>query len=647
MKQQLWSMIRLFGILAILAGSTMPAALAEPEVAVLADSPTLPLAELGADNNLAFYGQIGTATLSVPVPAGMTPASLNVLTQLPVNVRSGTLTVTQEDRAIAQVDIPPTSAPVVIPLAGAKVVDNAVSVLLRSYLLPLDGYCLDPTNPLRLTDASVSFAGAETAPRVVADFLPPVLRKLVIYIGSRPSRVESDAAVQLATSIVAHYGKQAPIVEVAALAAPNQPPPGDGVPLERHIVIAEGPDASVSLYGNSGVPALLITGPAGELTNQTRLLTSGLVRYSLASKAVVGPLKTAPQLTADETTIRKLGQPGVNAVALNPQVGIALDQTRLGRASHNIRVHLQGSYTPLPDSVGGQIVASIAGETVDRWSADATGVIDRWVNIPDRLLARYTTLAVQVNISGNTGRCGEFQPITLTIDGESVVTSEPATPPVPAGFQSMPQALMPRVLVGINSDAFGDTVRAVQIMTGLQKLSALPVDTDVVSVQEAINSANPAVLVSPDGWDNDKIHLPVFAPGAVPMTLNAFDDAGAATTLTLDPSLRFASLQTVVDGNRSILVATSNGAPGQLDELLRWLGQDVQRWSNVNGVALISVADRDPITVTAPDAIAAPEEVKQASSPLRWWALIGIVLAGVAIATSVLLTRERRRAKGG
>ncbi len=643
----MWSILGLLAVVAATLVVPAPAVVrAAPDQPWLADSPTLAITDLGLDPDLLLYGQIGTATLTVPVPAGMVPSTLNLTAQLPVNVRSATVTVSQDNRILTQVDIPAQRGPVVIPLAGVQVVDNAISLLVRSYLLPLDGYCLDPTNPLRLTDVSLSYAGQEQVPAVVADFLPPILRKLVIYTGREPSLTEANAVVQLATAITAHYGKQNPTVEVEPLPAPATQPPGSASPLERHIVVSEGPDAGVSLYPGGGMPALLITGSAGDLSNQVRLLTSGLSKYALASKAVVGPLNSSPQLPGNETTIRKLGQPGVNAVALNPQVGIALDQTRLGRAAHNIRVHLQGSYTPLPNSIGGQLVATIAGETIARWSADATGVIDRWVDIPDRLLQRYTTLAVQVNISGNTGRCGEFQPITLTIDGESAVRSEPAQPPAPVGFQSLPQSLMPRVLIGINDDRFGDTVRAVQIMTGLQRLSSLPIDTSVVPLKEAVASSNPAVLISPEGWNDPAVKLPVSAPDAVPMTLNAFDDDGKATTLTLEPALKFGSLQVVFDGRRSVLVASSNGAPAQLDELLKWLGTDERRWSVVDGVALVSVAGRPPVTVTAPERTADAESAS--GTPIAfWWWIGGAMLAVVLVLTIWLRIRERRRTKDG
>jgi hypothetical protein len=612
--------------------------------------PTIGLANLGIDPDLVFYGQVGSVMLTIPVPAGMMPDSLNVTLQLPVFVRSASLTVSQDNRVLTQIDLPPQGGPLVIPLAGVRVDGNSATLMLRSYLLPMEGYCLDPTNPLRLANAAVTFSGAERPPTTVADFLPPVLRKLVIYVSAKPSRTESEAVLKLATAITAFYGEQDPDITVTPLPGPDTSvaPPGESAPLERHIVVAEGPDAAVRLVPSATLmPALLISGSAADLTNQTRLIASGVQRYALGSKAVVGPLSSTPQLPGNETTIRKLGQPGVNAVALNPQVGINLDQTRLGRSVQNVRVHLMGSYTPLPGNIGGQIVASVAGETVDRWPAEANGVVDRWVNIPDRLLQRYTTLAVQVNISGNTGRCGEFQPVTLTIDGESVVQSTPAKPPVPPGFQSLPQALMPRVQVGMN-DTYGDTVRATLIMTGLQRLSSLPLDTVVVPVDDAIHSPNPAVVISPDAWDHPDLPLKVKAPQGVPMTVDILDDYGNPSTLTIDPVTKFGTLQAFFDGKRSVLIATSNGNSGELDELLVWLNADKRRWSNLNGIAVVAVPGRDPITVpggVGRGANATGEAPWYAG--LAGWAVGGGLLVALVAGVAIWKLRSRREVPGG
>lgn len=626
----------------------VPTAVAAPEDEVLvAAAPVLGLQLLGANSTVSFYGVQGTETLTIPVPSGLQPAELTAIVEIPVNLRAGTLTVSQDDRTISRVPLPDGDRlPISIPLAGVNVVDNSVTLVLRSFLVPLEGYCLDPTNPLRLTDSAIRYDGAENPPATVADFLPPILRKLTIFIPPRPLNIESDAAIRLATAVVARYGKQNPEVAVAPLADGQAGPPEPPAPMERQIVIREGAEVAVALRGGSGVPWLLISGPPNQLVNQARLLSSDVSRLAVSSKAVVGPLKSVPQLPADVTTIRQLGQPGVNATALNPQVSIGLDQTRLGRSVRNVRVHLRGTYTPLPSSVGGSVVAAINGETLDQWPTDAAGVIDRWVDVPDRLLQRYTNLGVAINVAGNTGRCGEFQPITLTIDGDSPVESTAADPPLSAGFQSMPQALMPRIEVGIGQDAFADTRRAVSIMVGLQRMSALPMDTVVMPLKDAIDSPNPAVLISAGGWSDQRITLPVNASESGELKVANVDGSADQTTLSLDPAQRFGSMQTVFDGRRTLLIATSNGAPEQLDALLGWLDAVPVRWTRLTGTAVLAPAGRDPVTFGAGNPEQVASSVEDGKGLPYWWIGAGIVVV-VAVGAGLIWWRSRQKTPSG
>lgn len=595
---------------------------------------------MGVGSPLAFYGEQGTADLTFPVPRGLAPVTFNATVELPINLRGGLISVTQGDRTIVRLPLPPTDqAPVVIPLAGAAVVDNSVTVTLRTSLSPLDGYCLEPTMPLRLTAGAVSFAGTEAPPTAIADFLPPILRKLTIAIPSAPDAAESDAAVRLAAAVVARYGRQPTAVVVAPLEAPGPVP----APFERQIVIAKGPDTGIVLQGGP-TPLLRITGPDSELTNQTRLLSTDISRLALSSKAVVGALRPSAQLPGDVTTLRALGQPGVSAVALSPQVSVGLDQTRMGRPAKDIRVHLIGSYTPLPTSVSGRLVAIVGQETIGSWTVDASGLIDRWIDIPNHLLQRYTTLGISLNVAGNTGRCGEFQPLTLTIDGDSVVQSHAAVPPVPGGLQSLPQALMPRTLIGIGADAFGDTARAATIAIAMQRLSALPIDTEVTGVDKALDSRSPAIIVAANGWDHPKTSLPLTADKGR-ISLEGVLENGESTTLTLDPELKYGALEAFYDGQRSLLVATSNNAPGQLDELLRWMSADPRRWSRVDGTAVLAAPGAEPVVVRAPEGGAGSVRAEDISSPAK--VAVGAVLGAALVGTGLILLLARRRRAGG
>ncbi len=614
-------------------------AVAEPEDAVsLANSPTFSLRTIGLDSTVSLYGIEGQQTLSIPVQPGLVPAELVATVSLPINALGGTLQVSQDDRIIARVPLPADQAPITIPLAGARVVDNAVTVLLRSYLSLPEGYCVfDATNPLRLVGTEVRYSGQELAPATIADFLPPVLQRLTLAVPPNPSRAESDAAVRLATATVARYGPQRPAVDIVAVdgALPPQ------VPLERQIMIREGDAPGVSLQGPNTVPALLISGSAADLANQSRLLSSDMSRLAVQSRAVAGPLSTTPQLPSDHTTIRKLGQPGVNATDLvNPRVTVPLDQTRIGRSVRDVRVHLQGSYTPLPDGLAGQLTVGVGGEMVDRWATDPSGRIDRWIDVPQRLLERYTNLDIAVDAAGNTGRCGEFQPITLTIDDESAVESTLARPPLAAGFQSLPQALMPRIEVGMD-DGLDNLRRAVQIITGLQRLSALPFDTAVMSRGDAIASANPAIVVSPQGWDDESITLPVTVDADGVITVENVDGSGNSSTLALDPVVGFGSLQTLYTGGRTLLVATSSGAPAELDRLLIWLDSDVGRWSGLTGNVVVSMQGREPIQLTT--TAAATDEVPGGDRRTLYLAIGAGALAVALLGAGLVVARRRSR----
>ncbi len=652
--RRLRRLVALAGVIAI-AVVAAPHGAAQPALdGGVLDAPTLSLADVGSNANLSFYGDTSSTTLSVPAPAGLVPVEMNATLDLPFTIRYGLLTVTQDDRLITKVGLPLTDlAPLVIPLDGVQVVDKSVTLTLTLAVLPDDGFCLDQLNPVEFVNGSVRYAGTGVAPTTVAEFLPPILRKLTIAVPSPPSKAESDAAVQLATSLVSRYRSQAPQVVLVPLVAGTTTLTEPSQPMERQIVIKEGPDEGVSLMGADGVPALLISGPPGKLTNQTRLLTDASLNMAVSAKVVAGELHPRASPPGDSTTLAQLNQPALTSMGMSPQVDIALDQTRFGHPTQGFRVHLMGTYTPIPSAFGAQLTASAGGEVIDSWPAEAAGVIDHWVNVPDQLVQRYTRLAVRVDTSGDTGQCGEFRPITLTIKGSTVVESSPAQPPIPPGFPSLPQALMPQMNVGIGTDSFADTLRATQIAVGLQRLSLVPLSTTVTSPEEALDSTDPAILVSAEGWTDKSITLPVSADDRR-VTLAGLDPGDPQTTLTLDPGIKFGSLQTVFDGRRSLMIATSTGAPDQLDRLLRWLDSDSERWSRLSGSAVVAVAGEEPISVAGrtptsvygpPESAALQDVSGMSPSMLLWWVAIGVVVAAAIGAVAIWL--RARRSKSG
>lgn len=630
-----------------------PCAESEPTSAGggLIDSPTLSLSDLGSQSAIWFWFYTHrdntVNTLTFPVPQGLAPVALNATIEIPVNLRFGNLTVTQGDRTISRLELPAKDqTQMVIPLAGAQVVGNVVTLTLTMTAVPVEGYCWDSLAPIRLVNGSVTFGGTEVAPTNVGAFLPPVLRRLTIALPPKPSQPESDAAVQLAAAMELRYGLQSPDIMVVPLADRTTTWVGPSAPLERQIVIREGPDKGLSLQGNAGVPALLISGTGGELTNQARLLTDDLLRFAVSPNAVVGaPLPNKQKFASDTTTVAQLNQSGLHSEGLWPEVAINVDQTRFGHALDQLRVHLIGSHTPLPKNMGGEVITTVGGETIDRWPVEGDGKIDRWVDVPRRLVARFTVLRVGVHNTGDAGHCGDYLPMDLTIDGSTQILAGRANPPS-GGFGSLPQALMPRIQVGITDDTFNDTVRAAQIVVGLQHMSAVPLETTVTNLKQVIDSRDPAILISAGAWPVQTIPLP-FTADQDRVTVEGLDTAGKSVSLALNPGVRFGSLQTAFDGQRAILVATSNGAPAQLDELLRWLSAKPERWFALDGRMILSVPGAEPITIPNP-----PNDLSTQPAPANgrqnytwaWW-IAGAWVVAAAAGALVILVRTRRRSK--
>jgi hypothetical protein len=197
-------------------------------------------------------------------------------------------------------------------------------------------------------------------------------------------------------------------------------------------------------------------------------------------------------------------------------------------------------------------------------------------------------------------------------------------------------------MVGIGPDAFADTVRATALAVTMQRLSALPIDTVVTSVDEALAGRLPAIVIAADGWRHPDVRLPISIENGS-LTLDGIEGSGESTTLTLDPDLKYGALQAFFDGHRSLLVATSNGAPAQLDELLRWMSADPKRFSALDGAAVVAAPGQQPVVVGPQPGVAAAPAASSTGAWIRWAG--GAVLMAAA-AGAALLIRRRRTVSG-
>ncbi|WP_067829354.1 hypothetical protein [Nocardia inohanensis] len=627
-----------------------PMIVAGPAAAEPGDHP-VPLAGLGLGESLQFPGRVHEVTLTLPLLPGLAPTALTGTVQLPPTLSRGTLEARSGTRLLDRVNLPlEPRAPIRISLAGAEAEGGAVTVTLASALMPEPGICPDDWTgqPLTLTDGAVTYFGEETQPTLVADFLPPVLDRLTVYLPGGPSQTESAAALQLVTAVTARYYSRPVAVEVrrsdSGTAVPDHPPAF----LERQIVIRESGDAGLRVSGGP-TPVLTVSGDDKSMPVQMRLLTSDLARAALGSAASAAGMPAVPRLAPESTTLQELGQSRLSATAIGyVRVNFAIDQTRLGRPSRQVRINLHGNHTPLPDTLNGQLSVAVGERQIAAWPVEPSGRFDQWVTIPDELLGRITNVSVTLQQAGLTHGCGLEQPITLTIDPEGAVQSKLAAPPAPGGLGAIAQALLPRVRVGLQTPGYADTVRAAQVLVAIQRLTSVPLRPELVSFDEAVRGTLPAVLIAPDGGVPSAITLPLDRSGD---TLTVYgDDAELETKIDLAPPLSFGSLQATWSGKRTVVIATSTQAPANLDRLLNWLTADPDRSFRLSGPVLVQAGEREPEffdPAASPDSeLAAVSSAPDTDIPLaRKLTLVGsaVLLAGLIGGLAILLQRRRSR----
>ncbi len=393
-----------------------------------------------------------------------------------------------------------------------------------------------------------------------------------------------------------------PQIETRALArAATMIPPSTAGPLDRQIVIAENLPTGLTLA--DGGRYLTLGGD--QLESEADFLTSNLAPLAVTSKAIPGNPLPAPQLARDVATLADLGvRDHVVSTVGWPSISVGIDQTRIGRPVHDVRVQLIGTYTPPPVGSGGQVVVRSGDTILDSWPIESSGTFDRWVQIPNEVLHRFTALTVTVERGDTRAACGDAYRSTLSLSSAGLVDTPETNPPLPANFNSLPQALMPRTQLAWTRGDIADVSRGMTLMTGMQRLSAAPLGVDLVAMSN-VDLRRPAVLISADGAGPPALALPVSGS----TTAGGLDVAGvdAQPAVTNEPLGPIGSLQVVAGDadSATTLVATSTAAPGLLDAALNWLNADPARWNSLRGSAMLMAKDAAPVFFTSPPATAA------------------------------------------
>jgi len=163
--------------------------------------------QLGLSQSFSLAGQGSTVGIQLPAPQDLQPSALNGTFVVPPDFGTGTVVVESGTQDIGSVNLPPNAdqqhvTSFSVDLSGASVIGNYESLTLLLEQANTGGTNVSvncgSTLPVQLINPSVDYTGSFAAPDTIADFFPPVLDQLIIYVPPTPTVAEESAALTVA-----------------------------------------------------------------------------------------------------------------------------------------------------------------------------------------------------------------------------------------------------------------------------------------------------------------------------------------------------------------------------------------------------------------------------------------------------------------
>lgn len=605
----------------------------------------LPWSELGVSGPINLTSPDAQQTYTVAVPTGTTPATLTGLIARPVNLQDGWVEVDDSQGTylgtirFASGRDSTAPQPFSVSLRHATVASGSVGLqfVLRSGSAGAtagQAWC-GPLPQETLSDLHTSYSGAAVAPTSPATFLPSVLRRLVILTPETPSLNTQNAAITLASSIVAQYRPQHVSLEVRSIS--DLAPLGLDPRVDRVIRIRPQPAvAGLAVNGSwSGAPVLTISGSDARLSRQAALFIDRLQAVAAAPRATVTLARKNAVSATKVATFGQLGMAAQTSVLGQSQMSVTLDQSLFARPLTAADVDLILDYTPVTPGAHATATVTTSGVTVASAVLGSSGRSSLRFRLPAALLRSQTSLAMTLTYApqGQVA-CSPVTPtLTASIDPRSTVSATFGQPD--NGFSGLPQSLQPAYQVAIADPTVAELSIAADLVASLQEQASGQLHPYVTSFRSATASGSPAVLVAP-----------MSAVGAAGLNPPLGGSANTATTdrLRVTQNAALGSLQVFTDAARghTVLLATTTGSWTLVAAIIDSQLAGTSPWSSVAGDVLLNGGHGAPRALTL-RAGAVPQFTPDASTEWIWWYLGAGALAAtlLLLATGYMWGRRR------
>jgi hypothetical protein len=552
----------------------------------------IPLVRAGTAATLTLSSTDESTEFDLPIPGGLQPVELRGMFDPKGESAAATLVakIGGRDFTLNAPDRLP--VPFTFDLGGLQAPKKIASTMAGGFELKAESdlECPRVTNqPAQISDLVLVLAGDTAAPNSVAEFLPPILDRVVIDV---PEPITSDIAegvLKLTARLVSKYSDQ----PVAVVVRSSKTAPAlQTEPFTRHFRLVEAPQparSSIKLARPTDATAGSTTGSGTDTVLELR----GTGNAFGGAAEFIGSQAFTTSFTNE--VVFKPGKDKDTKKARAKQFRVNLDQLRRGTSAQGVnRAKVQfsarqsdvgGPSVRMTLRITGRVIA-ISGPTrkaTVRLSANGRALASKDVALGDgftltgaiepRVVTRENQVVVESDAildgSGiNSSKCTAGAVIRLELDANSVVSSE-AGVAVEAGFDRFPQAFHDGFDVAMSPMNIDELAAASYIVAGLQEHAQPMLNPSVVDwptgpvknpsllvggTVAQVQRLRPPLVPGPLTIESDGTGVGAVASGGTPQTLTvleAFDTKGV-DQLLLATSAKTSELSKLADKVRAL-----------------------------------------------------------------------------------------------
>jgi hypothetical protein len=544
----------------------------------------IPLVRAGTAATLTLSSTDESTEFDLPIPGGLQPVELrgmfdpkgeSAAATLAAKIGGRDFTVNAPDRL---------PVPFTFDLGGLQAPKKIASTMAGGFELKAESDLECPrvtSQPAQISDLVLVLAGDTAAPNSVAEFLPPILDRVVIDV---PEPITSDMAegvLKLTARLISQYSDQ----PVAVVVRSSKTAPAlQAEPFTRHFRLVEAPQPASS--------SIKLAKPT-DTKSDTVLELRGTGNAFGGAAEFIGSQAFTTSFTNE--VLFKAGKDKGKKKTRAKQFRVNLDQLRRGTSAQGVnRAKVQfsarqsdvgGPSVRMTLRITGRVIA-ISGPTrkaTVRMSANGRALASKDVALGDgftligaiepRVVTRENQVVVESDAildgsSANSSKCTAGAVIRLELDANSVVSSE-AGVAVEAGFNRFPQAFHDGFDVAMSPMSIDELAAASYLVAGLQEHAQPMLNPSVVDwptgplknpsllvggTVAQVQRLRPPLVPGPLTIESDNAGVGAVASGGTPQTLTALEafDTKGVDQLLLATSAKTSELSKLADKVRSL-----------------------------------------------------------------------------------------------